>query len=1338
MVILILHGVLSMSNTLNNQLQYSDDFENIEDGQLCYENGHIIFRDGNARVDMKEDACSQEYAEENFIRMGNLPIDRFGDNTYVPLDIKGDFKGSVCNSDSASAILVENDGSIVGLRGGYNGDIKNVFYFYSISGLFDESNIILTDQLYEPPFLRKDANVSEYVAAILNSNRHGMFVRIRDHFVASYNRYYWISFNGTMDSQYHSYTDLTDTYVGNNYGSITYIPERDMFIGTKQTIVQFVFFNNNLPRRWEYVGKGTISSTLTAKSLTVTNEFTGVTSSSSSFMMIDNTTLPNYLVSFPNANGSPVTFLGHPRASHGFISKLVYEPIGTDIVCSVRYSFRVVHGDGSSNNGTIYYRFKITSSGVVSLYNNGNSATEQLTFPYVLSINNSGLHPNATEAQRQKVNKYPLTFDADYFHNETVVPQSNGMVLATMQRDSVNTHVTFYEHRQMAGHYIQKPRILSGGSDHMQTTQFTIVPVDASPLGKQPSALSFIDENTIRFNSNSMLSGEQSITNKRLVANLDPASTRTLDYGTAPATALLSNIHIATASELTSVSVANGTAYFKSGEKYRNIPYHSSLDALNGKRIYVYDGFDVDTTLYADGLICEFPQTTETNISNLLVGYYATKGLGSYDVSRATVNFVSDDNGVATLLCTFSASVVTSKIAYGCIILKCPIDQNRVLDMSNVYVHADGSLINTNTTNRTADRISSSASYGVYYGDNSILICTLGTGFALVGSNVFYHYAVELDYSGDVIRSKIVHTSASWNEGTTFVHPYFGFGTTDIFTANQTRVVARYAQSNAQSSSERIEDSFEKLFNGTNIVSKVVVTTEPPENFTIYVSQTPLIFQGRQYILPTLSIDMLSEFTNPYNKTFYAYIRRTSSSEVIFELLETEQPESFDVMYVGSVSTTNSGIANIAISKRTRINMQGLTPINNVAGSSIPVNTLGSPNQSVDNSVRYALMFGDDDAQRYRSLFTPPTAQAILSNWARTDAQLYYANGAAAPSGSDAKAWQLNNNTFAQPNNSTNLVTLLSDDKLDRYVFDATLTSNDGDNDYIGLVIAGYYANNEYHALVVGAHTGGLPSHKFSLQLITPSITGVWTAANVLQGENGLATRGGWTNASLMVRVVKDRNIVKVYRGAAWGSTALMSEPIFTFDIYSLENIDHHAFAEKVSYGFASMSQPNSRYLNYNIELPVAYSSSVVYNTSNQKYIFNVSSGTWTLAAQTPSTELAYPRVIINPLTKVQYKFNSNGAHVVIRDDAVQYSDGFVPTIVATPNMTVNFSSLAPLFSSTHGAIEIVQLMTPVGCTITGTSASHRTLNPTASTGSFYVCVRAGEVISFRKINFTV
>lgn len=1304
---------------INKAIQYKSDYNEVHDGQLGYDNNNRIFyKDGNNVIDFFGTYTPDESAQK-FVTLSQIPIDRFGDNTYLPLDIKGDFKGPTIRDDSKSAILIESDGSLVGLRSGYNSNTSQLFYFYSNSGRMD-SNLVVTDSPYEPRFLNIDNNGREIITRIVSSNKDGMLVEVNHSNIRGYQRYFWIIFNGTMDSSFHSYIDVTQTVTSNSLVTLVYVKERNIFVGCVWNSVRLVFFNNNLPIRWDYAV--VTNSNLSTRNFTVTDPITKLQSTTSSIFDIANTS--SYLTVLNNAAGNTTSSVSFPVMSKSAPQFTYDYDSGSDtLIGFVRHSIRVVFTDGQARNFSVIFRISLSNTHV-QLYQI-NDGVEQTDFPLVFDIKT---YPNVSDSGdviARRANRYPL-INGDYFDNEVVFPINRGVAICMRQRAANSTSVLCYNITHDRNLYSERPYVFNSVLGHV-SQGFTIYPPDASYLGKAFTNFSFVSESGFQVNSSSLILDEGGDYSSKLVTgNINTGTSRLLDYGTVEALGLPSNIGITTTSDLFSINRARvSNECSTNGYKFK--PYDFRLGShLNGMEVYRYGSNKV-----REDLLYVFNTDTSEKLNQLVRQAVSTTNTHNPENIAGTITFLNTYSNSAYFILTFSASRYGISVSSGHMILSAGFDpSSKQVTFGNNWKTLSH-ISNRNGALEHAAVQECSGSHGIFYDSNRIFVNVLGAGFNTVGGNNHPNYAFEIDYTGNLIRWVLYTSSPSWIQGACGVHPNLGWYSTNVFEDFQTRVKVRYSDfRNITDPMTRVRNSFNDVLGSPNIKVLTLLTIEPPTSLTVYMSSIPLQFQGASYILPTQSISLLDIDPTPYNKVYNCYIQRNEDNVVLL-LTESVISESDSNMFVGTIRTNNSAITQITIEKKTRLNQYHTSSIDNLMGKSFPF-SVGSPSDTFDNRVYDTLIFPNDIASEYMKKFTPPTATQILNSWARTDNQDYFPDPSNIPSNKEASLWYIDGaGNFVQPNNTVHLNTIISPDYLDRYTLTSTLTSSNGDDDYIGLVVSADYINGEYIALIAGIHTKGLSTPKFSIQLYRNGV-GLWSQGTIV-GSNSLPSLNGWSNNRVTIQVIKDRNKVKVRR-TNWNSSGFVED--LDIDIYSDLPSELNWLADKQRYGFATLSQADSKYLNYSVDTGSSFKSDTVYNYSGDKFIFNNNS--WSLSSVKLGNDFSLPRNFINPLTKdithiTDYSTNrfisSNGIKV-LRENIEYYAPFNWYTFNITKEMILSdFEYSGPVvFDSITSTHNVNVIDNPTFLRVTSNNGN----------GYFYILVTSGDLIRIVKINIVI
>jgi hypothetical protein len=147
---------------------------------------------------------------------GINPISTFGTLSFLPPDISGSFEGSGQTSgNSAGPMIIEDDGTLVGLRYGTTGTSEGLYYFYlpTAEDRIDMAGPIRTNFKYAPASLPSGA----YCAQIYNNDSDVLLGQVKGS--STYDRFLSIT-NGTFDATKHytGYYKLSDVEKSDHQG----------------------------------------------------------------------------------------------------------------------------------------------------------------------------------------------------------------------------------------------------------------------------------------------------------------------------------------------------------------------------------------------------------------------------------------------------------------------------------------------------------------------------------------------------------------------------------------------------------------------------------------------------------------------------------------------------------------------------------------------------------------------------------------------------------------------------------------------------------------------------------------------------------------------------------------------------------------------------------------------------------------------------------------------------------------------------------------------------------------------------------------------------------------
>ncbi len=256
----------------------------------------------------------------------------------------------------------------------------------------------------------------------------------------------------------------------------------------------------------------------------------------------------------------------------------------------------------------------------------------------------------------------------------------------------------------------------------------------------------------------------------------------------------------------------------------------------------------------------------------------------------------------------------------------------------------------------------------------------------------------------------------------------------------------------------------------------------------------------------------------------------------------------------------------------------------------------------------------------------PPTVSDIFDTWARIDGSAYYADKTVATG--QALDWQLltSPDRILMPTNTSLGNGFISPEELDNFTFEATLTSDNGDDDQIGLIIA-YVRDGDVNKVLAAIRTqdGQQPTNGWGL-IYTENCpwTPTWTINNLTVG----ALASAWSSKQTRVKIERSGDIITAWC-TAWNDVNNYDETNkITLDLNSDPRLE--VFKGPKPYGYYTHSQANSTYLDVVIRGAVDLSS--VYNVTTG--VLTEYNGTqWVTSIQSIQDTVGYITRIVNPLT---------------------------------------------------------------------------------------------------------
>lgn len=285
----------------------------------------------------------------------------------------------------------------------------------------------------------------------------------------------------------------------------------------------------------------------------------------------------------------------------------------------------------------------------------------------------------------------------------------------------------------------------------------------------------------------------------------------------------------------------------------------------------------------------------------------------------------------------------------------------------------------------------------------------------------------------------------------------------------------------------------------------------------------------------------------------------------------------------------------------------------------------------------------------------PQTPEMIFNSWGRIKGNIFYASKLEADAAGDAEAtaWYFQNGQIYMPLNVEPINGFVSNMLFDNYSFECTLSSNNGDNDSIGLIGAFHRENgNNYYLCFYANMSGTLPYTGIGVSYQGAGATHTtWDNGSGLLytggefGNTSASSGYGWSNRTRRLKIERNNDILKFWYSEI-DSETLPIDPQFILDLTSDARL--LKFRGKKKYGYMTNSQPYSTYKNIVFINNGMDENLIVDSTGKKVYRFNAETNTWDLTTETISEAIGHTTIILNPEgldynENYWYEVDSNG-----------------------------------------------------------------------------------------------
>lgn len=1224
----------------------------------------VLFGGGDSLSDLEADA--------QYFTPDNMPITRVGDMSYLPMDIKGDFRGAIQPWGHLPYFLKEADGSVVLLRPGYNGEYISTFYGYSQNGSLTPADVRMTDSEYRPPFLADD----EYVTKIVDSSTTGFLCLIRSKVSLSIARYFWIEHNGTLDARFHTYLDVTTTFsaslsgeVSSANGGANYIPSLNLFVvlasnAKNKMVFAWYLVDRSLQSTYQ-PGNAAVLPTKSVNWSDMSGVETGTTNQAVIFDATTSLKQDRYF-KIVDAPGAVTAFNPiHSSAGSRHLSHVI-SSTGT-VRFFVPLFMYISFPANSANWGWTISMDYNPSTNTFAITPPGTDLTRFQSLPYVISAGNTTVDTSAppqTITDDYKRNKLPLIAYTKAFPVGNYVSDLSFLdettVLAFVGSNQVSVFSVHSYTTNYTGATLQDRRFTALGyfDPDQVTASNSYSAIDASILSKSLRHVAFVGDNKMRCISTSQLYGESAPQQRNLRITIPSLDQSGVIYHADTNTfkAILptpSSIEVTTQpkapSAIHSYVNQNGPLVISS---------MSSSSYATNAAYFIQMGVDdsgVATTYSLDDATRFQTRMSELAQHMISQSTYVFNGTPIYHHSLQLLKIDQSANNIMFLYTINFGGIGAGKVEYATLRLNLvgSVLNTSLSFVSSILYKYSGPL-HEGTGNLGPAYLSWWENIGVYEHSDGVLYAITSNPcyWSTVGGNNSEIRLFKIQSNGQFTSTSVTTTISTWLANAVGVHPKYGLYWTSTWYDSNTKALMTYSdQTGTSIQSDRVKNSAEALLTGGTTSTLFILSSRAATGFILYSSDIPVLMNGKLGTVPTQTIDLHVFDPSPANKTFLFYVQWTGTS---FELTAslTAIAESATSTYVGFVQTDGDGISTSALKKLTRMDNYRIDDEAPIEGSSI--RTYGMlptiPAYIYDTSTEL------NDAKATK---TPPSQADIFNTWDRTNGNTsYYAGGVGATG--DAAAWTFNTNPdrITQPNNTAAWVSFISPTSYSDYTFESTLFSSTGDDDEIGLVAAFARVDGTNIQLSVVRQTGGIahPNNgtaqtawNFGFILtgvsVTPPSGAVLTSKMIGANYSNSTGGNGWSGKYSRVRVIRRGNIIKAYCsdfGASQSGLVVLESSEITLDLDAIPELA--VFKTSSPYGYTTFSQAATTY--YDNAFSGGLDQTKLFSVdAGEVWEYNFTTGNWELSGSTIQAALGYVREVYNPDTTYRYVITQDNVY---------------------------------------------------------------------------------------------
>jgi len=863
------------------------------------------------------------------IPTGILPFSNYGSQDYLPPNVAGSFEGgTTAASPKITALLVENDGTLVFLRNGTNGSKSGVFYAYVKNALTIPQlvNPIKTNKKYAPSYFP----AGKSAAQLLAWSEQLLYGRLQDDATGALGDYFLSVTNGTFDDSKH-----VGTIIPAANGSA-------VFDGGLCILGSTIYhFSANIPA-WTTpvdieVRTIPLAGVLAGTAATWTKVDTWSTTGFSGSVSSTNIRLANVVAS-PNLADKPLLQVTGPTAftalnlSHYEYPSLYAVPDEASGKIRLKWSANTY---AATSLGSLYryitFSFVVTPAGKAAALDSGLTTQNQISFNDAV-VNMTG-PVYATPQEYDAINS-PSNSRRDIHYSDAGYVFSIRVHQSIDTVDLLRTKITNYSTRYEAARYGATVGQDITGINSVATYGTAIggAMVGCYPVALNKAVINCLGRNnagsTVRGQAWSALEGTSNDYTYRSILNgsykgYRPSADRGFvnDLGKDD-----SYLNMPVVEVIGQTIVVSGNNYIRADITGASRPTRINADLSVGSgQITVSDAMldSIAQKYWATQSVANITQRHAQLVIPQQSGVPPFAIIHGYTSDRTT--WIAACRVTLTIVNSVVTAVAVSEPMAAYQIMS----TGTGLDVTSQYIGLLGAVTLYDAGTAVLIGIPSPIGHS-YIGASPRSLMRL----KYVKSTGKFSYPSGLG---------MVHaTPLASDANAFFAHPSLGFGIqtgsitptgeNDYFTKC---VFAPFATTEAE---------FDTWQPKAKANWRVIVSQDVAEGWILYFTDPqPAFLAGQAYTLSPVNVNLLDITASPANKTFYVYVK-LEAGVAKYVVRETELAESETVIYIGYVTTGISNITLVAVDKAYRIGTYRVS--SQPVGSAIPVSS-GNPADAV-------------------------------------------------------------------------------------------------------------------------------------------------------------------------------------------------------------------------------------------------------------------------------------------------------------------------------------------------------------------------------------------------------